>query len=107
MKTKNSIRLFALCILSIVLMRFTQETAPVALEQLGKGTIYMKDNTIIKNVLLKEIKTFWIVYEKQQSLHDKLMEAIERIEFPDAKPFPAKMTFEKNQPVVRRLETIH
>ena len=103
-KRIDKLRLPAILLASIILMRFSQLTVPFQPEQLGKGTIYLKENTIIKNIVLKEIKSFWIVYEKQQSLHDKMMEAIDRIEFPDAKPFPLKMVFEKNEAVLKHLE---
>lgn len=58
---------------------------PQDLAGLGTGQIIEKDNTIIKHITLKEIKEQWIVYIKDQSLHDKHMDYIRRLEFPNSK----------------------
>ena len=57
----------------------------VSIESLGKLRIIEKDGTIKKNVTLKEIHSYWIVYEKDASLHDILISSINRIEIGDKK----------------------
>jgi hypothetical protein len=58
---------------------------PQDLAGLGTGQLIEKDNTILKRITLKEIKDQWIVYLKDQSLHDKHMDYIRRLEFPASK----------------------
>ena len=57
----------------------------VRIEDLGKLRIIEMDGSIKKNVIIKEIHTYWIVYEKEASLHDFLITSIERIEMEDYK----------------------
>ena len=71
------------------------------LQALGKGKIYETDNTSTKNIEIFEIKEFWIVYIKNDSLHDLLIEKIDRIEFPDSKWGSVVITFIKNKPVFK------
>lgn len=52
---------------------------------LGSLRIVEKDGTIKKNVILKEIHSYWIIYEKDGSLHDFLISTIDRIEIGDKK----------------------
>ena len=55
------------------------------LSRLKKTKIVLKDGTIKKNCSVIEIKDYWIVYEKEGSLHDLMIEQIERIEIMDEK----------------------
>lgn len=55
------------------------------LKGLGTGRIVEKDNTILKNITLVEVKDYWIVYLKDKSLHDMPMQSIRRLEFPESK----------------------
>ncbi|OFY85180.1 MAG: hypothetical protein A3F72_05210 [Bacteroidetes bacterium RIFCSPLOWO2_12_FULL_35_15] len=52
---------------------------------LGNLRIVEKDGTIKKNTILKEIHSYWIIYEKDGSLHDFLISAIDRIELGNKK----------------------
>lgn len=52
---------------------------------LGSLRIIEKDGTIKKNAILKEIHSYWIIYEKEGSLHDFLISAIDRIELGNKK----------------------
>ena len=67
------------------------------LKALGTGKIIEKDNSIIKNIKILEIKEYWIVYEKNSSSHDIAMEVIRRIEFPDSKWGNVKLEFQNNK----------
>jgi len=73
------------------------------LAKLGIGKIIEKDNSIIKQITLKEIKEHWIVYIKNESLHDKHMEYIKRLEFPNSKWGKLKIEFPDNKPEVTYL----
>ena len=68
------------------------------LKALGTGKIIEKDNSITKNIKLIEVKEYWIVYEKNSSLHDRMMDVIKRIEFPESKWGPLEISFPKNKP---------
>ena len=68
------------------------------LKALGTGKIIEKDNSIIKNIKLMEVKEYWIVYEKNSSSHDLMMDVIRRIEFPESKWGAIKIEFPKNKP---------
>jgi hypothetical protein len=70
---------------------------PEDIAELGKGKIIENDNSIIKQITLKEIREHWIVYVKNQSLHDKHMESIRRIEFPESKWGRIKIEFPNNK----------
>jgi hypothetical protein len=65
-------------------------------KKLGYGDLYYNKNMIIKNITIREIKDISIVYEKNGSLHDMLIENINSINYPklnlkiafvDQKPF--------------------
>ena len=71
------------------------------LAALGKGKIYETDNTTTKNIEIFEIKEFWIVYIKNDSLHDLLIEKIDRIEFEESKWGRVVLTFINNKPVLK------
>ena len=49
-------------------------------DKFGTGRIMLKDRGIIKNVKIYEIHPYWIVYIKNGSLHDLMIEKIQRIE---------------------------
>ena len=68
------------------------------LVKLGVGKIIEKDNSIIKQITLKEIKEYWIVFLKDESMHDKAMETIKRIEFPYSSWGKIKIEFPNNKP---------
>jgi len=70
---------------------------------LGTGRIIEKDNTIIKKITLAAVNEYWIEYIKDNSLHDKLMEQIIRIEFPQSKWGAVKIEFPDNKPSISRL----
>src|SRR5207249_12130852 len=55
------------------------------LKSLGVGKIIEKDHSILKNITLLEITEYWVVYLKNESIHDLSMESIKRIEFPESK----------------------
>ncbi len=67
------------------------------LKALGVGKIFEKDNSILKNIKILEIKEYWIVYEKNSSSHDIMMDVIRRIEFPDSKWGMINLTFPNNK----------
>ena len=75
------------------------------LTALNKGKIYSKDNTILKDVNLFEVKDYWIVYIKNESLHDLEKEKINRLEFPDSYWGPLKIEFINNKPKFSILST--
>ncbi len=83
---------------------FPDLSKPEDLAKLGKGRIIEKDNSILKQIDLKEIKEYWIVYVKNESLHDKPMEYIKHLEFPNSKWGPLKIEFKKNKPEVSYLD---
>ena len=70
------------------------------LTALGFGRIIEKDNSIIKKIKLEAIKEYWIEYIKDNSLHDKPMEKISRIEFYDSKWGSLKIEFPDNKPKI-------
>ena len=80
---------------------FAQDVPPkTEKEDLGVGTIVMKDHSTIKNITIHEVKEYWIVYIKNGSLHDLMMEKIERIEFPKSKLGSVKIEFHDNKPTI-------
>ena len=101
-------------ILSFVLMFAltgqTQNKAPDLskiedLKALGIGKIIEKDNSIIKRIILCEVKEYWIVYVKDESMHDMMMEKISRIEFSESKWGPLQIIFPNNKPEISSLNT--
>jgi len=73
------------------------------LKSLGIGKIVEKDKSQITNITLFEVKEFWIVYVKNESIHDITMESIDRIEFKNSKWGPLKIEFPGNKPVISKL----
>jgi hypothetical protein len=67
------------------------------LVKLGVGRIIEKDNSIIVKIKLLEVKDYWIVYEKNESMHDMEMEGIKKIEFPDSKWGAISIVFPNNK----------
>lgn len=88
---------------------FAWQGKEIVLQKLGKGRIVEKDHRVKKNVLLRELhlKTEategWILYEKDGSLHDMLIEKIECIEFPYGENGPVRMLFGENKVELKKL----
>lgn len=83
-------------------VRATSEknNAPYAdlIAKLENVRIVFKDGSIRKNCKVTEIKDYWIVYEKGGSLHDAVIDRIERIEI----GLEGVVTFNKmKKPVLR------
>lgn len=79
---------------------FPDLSKPEDIAALGTGKIIEKDNSIIKQITLKEIREHWIVYIKNASLHDLPMESIRRLEFHDTKWGSIKIEFPDKKPEV-------
>ena len=107
MKTKIKIIIqnAGMIFLAMLMLQFQQPDSTITLSTLGKGTIYLKENRILIKVTLKEVKPLYITYEKEHNLHDRMMDEIDHIDFPDAKPLPVKMIFENNKPVMKNMST--
>ena len=60
---------------------------------LGIGRIIEKDKSIRKGITLHEVKEYWVVYVKNGSVHDIMMEKIDRIEFSESKWGRLKIEF--------------
>ena len=73
------------------------------LQALGTGRIIEKDNSVLKNIKLIEVKEYWIVFEKNSSTHDLMMDVISRIEFPESKWGAIKLEFLNNKPEAHSL----
>lgn len=71
------------------------------LAALGEGKIFETDNTTIRDIQIFEIKEFWLVYIKNNSLHDILFDKIMKIEFPNSKWGKIYIVFINKKPVVR------
>lgn len=88
---------------------FSLQQQEINFKKLGKGRIIEKDRTIKKAIELYEIhlpddgKAAWITYIKDGSLHDLLIESIDRIEFPEAEQGPVKMIFKENGYIIQNL----
>lgn len=69
---------------------FALQQQEIDYKKLGIGKIIEKDRSIKKNIILRKIhlqtesNPGWITYIKDGSLHDLLIEKIDRIEFPEA-----------------------
>jgi hypothetical protein len=70
------------------------------LSRLRNTRIVFKDGSIRKNCKVKEINDYWIVYEKEGSLHDLMIEKVSRIEIGDG-TMQAVFFDEKNKPGIR------
>ena len=68
----------------------------VALDKIGLTRIVFRDGSIKKACKLKEIHDLWIVYVKNEVLHDQMIDKIERIEISTEK-FPAIVFDEKGK----------
>ena len=99
---KKMLRNLLVPVVCFSLMDFIQADSTGTVPDLGKGTLYLKENRIIKNIRIREVKAYWIVYEKDGNLHDKMMDEITWIEFPEAKPEPLLMTFVNNKPLLKK-----
>ncbi len=75
----------------------------IAWEQFGPVRIVLKDGSVKKDCRLREIHDYWIVYEKNGSLHDQLIEKIQRIEI-SAEEEPVLVFDEKNRPKILGLK---
>ena len=73
------------------------------LKMLGTGRIIQKDNSILKNIHLLELNAYWIIYEKNSSSHDMMMDVISRIEFPESKWGAVKLEFPDNKPALSQM----
>lgn len=94
--------------LSFVLSLFAGDDFPDLakkedLKSLGKGRIIERDNSNITDIMLFEVHEYWIVYVKDESLHEMMMEEIKRIEFRETKWGALKISFPKNTPIINRL----
>jgi hypothetical protein len=69
------------------------------ISRLGNTRIVFKDGSIRKNCKVKEINAYWIIYEKDGSLHDLMIEKIRRIEICDG-TMQAIFFNEKNKPEI-------
>ena len=74
----------------------------VVLNKIGKTRLILKDNTIKKDCILKEIKTNWIVYMKDKVLHDMMIDRIKYIELNDG--LTAIYFDKKNNPIIKKIE---
>jgi len=72
------------------------------LSRLGNTRIILKDGSIKKNCNVKEINEYWIVFEKEGSLHDQLIEKIRRIEIEDGR-MQAVFFDENNKSMIRAI----
>lgn len=99
-----TLKIFAL-ILLITLTSAQQNQRPDLakkedLKALGIGKIIEKDRSILKNITLHEVKEYWIVYVKNGSVHDLMMEKIDRIEFSESKWGSIKIEFPGGKPKI-------
>ncbi len=76
-----------------------QDKDSLLLTRMKNVRIVLKDGTIRKNCKITAIKEYWIEYIKDGSLHDLLIESIERIEIQDGK-MNAVFFDEKKKPII-------
>lgn len=76
---------------------------PVSLSEIGITRLVLKDGSIKKDCLIREINEYWIVYEKGGSLHDQMIEKIRRIEIGKDKAY-AIFFNDKNKPILKRVQ---
>lgn len=74
------------------------------LKALGFGKIFETDKTITTKIMLEEVNDYYIVYIKNESLHDMAMDRISRIEFYETKWGPVKIEFPDNKPKIILLD---
>ena len=77
-----------------------QRKDSLLLSRLRDTRIVFKDGSIRKNCKVKEINDYWIVYEKDGSLHDLMIEKISRIEIGDG-TMQVVVFDEKSKPKIR------
>ncbi len=70
------------------------------LKSLGTGRIIETDKSIITSITLYEVSDYFIVYVKEESLHDMMMDKIDRIEFRNTKWGPITIRFPENKPQI-------
>ncbi len=70
------------------------------LKSLGTGKIIEEDKSTISKIMLFEVHEYWIVYLKDESLHEMSMDKIQQIEFKDSKWGALEITFPKNKSVI-------
>ena len=70
------------------------------LKSLGIGRIIEEDKSTISKIMLYEVHEYWIVYMKDESLHEMSMDEIQQIEFKASKWGVVKITFPKNKTVI-------
>lgn len=75
---------------------------PVILSQLGLTRIVLRNGNIKKDCKIVELHDYWIVYEKDGSLHDQMIDKIKRIEL-CGEVNSAIFFDEKNKPVIRQM----
>ena len=76
---------------------------PISLSEIGITRLVLNDGSIKKDCMLKEINEYWIVYEKNGSLHDQMIEKILRIEVGYDKAY-AIFFNDKNKPILKRIQ---
>lgn len=72
------------------------------LEALGKGKIFEIDQTTYSRIELFEVKEYYIVYIKSESLHDMAFDRISKIEFPGTKWGNIRIEFKDKKPKFSR-----
>ena len=75
----------------------TREGDSVALEDLGPGRIFLRDGSMKKACTVREIHELYIIYVKNEVLHDQMIDKILRIELTEGKS-TALIFDEKNRP---------
>ena len=101
MKREMMIACFAMLFIFVAATQEQHPSQSLLLDDLGKGNMYLNEKRIIRNIWLKEIRAYWIIYEKDGNLHDRMMDEIEKLEFPKAKPQSTVIRFIDNTPVVQ------
>jgi len=66
----------------------------------GPARLVLKDRSIYKRITVYEINSFWIVFLKDGSLHDVLIEKISRIQF--GKEEGPVVTFDEDNNIIIR-----
>ena len=73
------------------------------LQQLGKGTLFLRDHREIRNIRLYRQQQLYITYRKDGNLHDVMKEDIVTIVFPQASPDPVELSFNGDRMVIRKI----
>lgn len=104
---KNVIVLTAIWLLSLSMGNIKSGpdlTKKEDLKALGFGKIFEADKTITTRIMLEEVADYYIVYIKNESLHDMAMDRINRIEFYETKWGSVKIEFPHNKPTITLLD---